>query len=719
MKVIPGTTSKPISSSKICEFFNEKHSEEGIFYTGYPVIGTTNGPFPIDSLLLSEKYGVVIINLIEGKDISGYEDKQDESYNKMEAKLKNYKELTKRKKLIVPINVITFAPVGRITGEFDPDYPLFDHKSISEIFERLEEMVQEDFQQEDFQKVTSVIQSISTVRKSPESRKVVKENSKGSKLKKIEDSIANLDGTQSRAVIETVEGVQRIRGLAGSGKTVILALKAAYLHAQHPDWEIAVTFNTRALKNQLKKFIEIFYIEQTNQYPNWNNLHILQAWGAPGGGESDGIYYQFCKFQEVDTYRDFRNASNQYGYNNAFSGACQEALENMSNSKNKYDVMLVDEAQDFSKYFFRICYHLLKTPKRLVYAYDELQSLSGNSLSSPEELFGKDEAGQPLVRFDSASLESQDIVLESCYRNPRPVLVTAHALGFGIYRETDERTGTGLVQMFDNKDLWEDVGYQNELGSITKGNPVKLKRNSKSSPRFLESHSSIDDIIQFVNMDSDKEQIEWVVSEIEKNINEDELLARDIIVINPDPKTTKFKVSLIRSMLFNKGINSHIAGVANPDEFYENNDSVTFTGIYRAKGNEAAMVYVINGQDCYQSFGSLQTVRNRLFTAITRSKAWVRVIGVGEDMVKLTEEFEKVKEKNFTLDFCYPTEEQLANIKTINRDMSDVEKQEINRANESVEDLIASITAGKMSPSDIAKLEDLMMLVKNSKSGEK
>ena len=36
---------------------------------------------------------------------------------------------------------------------------------------------------------------------------------------------------QGRAVIETVEGVQRIRGLAGSGKTIVLALKAAYLHA--------------------------------------------------------------------------------------------------------------------------------------------------------------------------------------------------------------------------------------------------------------------------------------------------------------------------------------------------------------------------------------------------------------------------------------------------------------------------------------------------------
>ena len=31
---------------------------------------------------------------------------------------------------------------------------------------------------------------------------------------------------QSKAVIETVDGVQRIRGLAGSGKTIVLALKA-------------------------------------------------------------------------------------------------------------------------------------------------------------------------------------------------------------------------------------------------------------------------------------------------------------------------------------------------------------------------------------------------------------------------------------------------------------------------------------------------------------
>ena len=38
----------------------------------------------------------------------------------------------------------------------------------------------------------------------------------------LENSIAALDRSQSKAVIETVDGVQRIRGLAGSGKTIVL-----------------------------------------------------------------------------------------------------------------------------------------------------------------------------------------------------------------------------------------------------------------------------------------------------------------------------------------------------------------------------------------------------------------------------------------------------------------------------------------------------------------
>ena len=72
------------------------------------------------------------------------------------------------------------------------------------------------------------------------------------------------------------------------------------------------------------------------------------------------------------------------------------------------------------------------------------------------------------------------------------------------------------------------------------------------------------------------------------------------------------------------------------------------------------MVYIINAQDCFSSNlpRNLARVRNRLFTAITRSNAWVRVLGIGPHMAALKKEFEKVKAADFKLSFMYPTEQE-------------------------------------------------------------
>src|SRR3546814_3991464 len=75
-----------------------------------------------------------------------------------------------------------------------------------------------------------------------------------------------------------------------------------------------------------------------------------------------------------------------------------------------YDVILADEAQDFAPSFLSLCYSMLKPPKRLVYAYDELQNLSGVSLPPPEEIFGNDEAGRPLVTFGED--RRRDVILQ-------------------------------------------------------------------------------------------------------------------------------------------------------------------------------------------------------------------------------------------------------------------------------------------------------------------
>ena len=115
-------------------------------------------------------------------------------------------------------------------------------------------------------------------------------------------------------------------------RTIVLALKAAYLHAQHPDWRIAVTFNTRSLKGQFRHFISDFSREQTNQRPDWDNLRVVNAWGAPGGLERDGIYYEFCRTHDIE-YLDFRSARARFGQRSPFSEACDLAVKQVREAK--------------------------------------------------------------------------------------------------------------------------------------------------------------------------------------------------------------------------------------------------------------------------------------------------------------------------------------------------------------------------------------------------
>lgn len=120
--------------------------------------------------------------------------------------------------------------------------------------------------------------------------------SKGAILRKLERESANLDQWQKRAAIESPDGPQRIRGLAGSGKTIVLALKAAYLRAQHPDWKIAITFQTRSLYQPLNDLIRRFCFEHLNDEPNLENLRVLHAWGC---SEGPGMYTEIARYCEA------------------------------------------------------------------------------------------------------------------------------------------------------------------------------------------------------------------------------------------------------------------------------------------------------------------------------------------------------------------------------------------------------------------------------------
>jgi superfamily I DNA and RNA helicase len=691
-----GSTSKPVSSKKLADTIESIDELEGTLYIGYPILGTPTGAFPFDAALITPDHGVVVFDVVEGPDVGDFEKRQDEFYTRLQSKLIQYPDLLNKRQLQVEITVVTFAPRANIGAIEQPEgYVVLGTDDLEDFLEGISWDSPARYPS-----VVAALQSLSSIRKGRKRREVAREDSRGGKIRKLEDSIANLDLDQGAAVIETVDGVQRIRGLAGSGKTIVLALKVAYLHAQNPSWKIAVTFLTRSLKGQFERLINSFVFEQTNDEPDWERIDILQGWGAPGGGHRTGIYYKFCEANGV-RYYDFKSAQDKYG-STAFESVCQEALDSAKDIKQIYDAILVDEAQDFSPQFLRLCYAFLKEPKRLVYAYDELQSLTDTSLPPPSELFGTGPDGKPLVVFaeQKPGEPKQDIILERCYRNSRPVLTTAHALGFGIYRKPG-----GLIQLFDEHHLWRDVGYSVHSGELADDQFVSLERTPESSPKFLESHSAIDDLITFKSFETQEAQNQWLVEQIEKNIREDELFPEDIVVINPDPLKTRAAVSGPRSALFSKGINSSLAGVSSsPDIFFEN-DVVTFTGIFRAKGNEAAMVYIINADDCFTSLfpANLARARNQLFTAITRAKAWVRVLGVGPNMDALANEYDEVKAKEFRLEFVYPNAEKRKDLRIINRDV--VSPKKISRSKKAALDLekiLDAIDSGEISVEELS-----------------
>ncbi len=708
-----GSTDKPVSSKRLAELLSAEVDLEGTLYIGYPIIGTPDGSFPIDALLVSPSKGLVLFSVVEGKSFTNYTEVQDEGFNKMQAKLLQHQSLIHKRQLRVGIHTVTFGPAIAQISE-DEGYPLCNADNLVSTIEKLD-----DLDSAVFPSLVSVIQAISTLRRGRRKRDLHNQNSRGSKIKALEDSIANLDSQQSAAVVETYEGVQRIRGLAGCGKTIVLALKVAYLHARHPDWSIAVTFNTRSLKKQFENLITTFVLEQANEEPDWEKIRILNAWGAPGGTSRTGIYYEYCRDHGVE-YLDFGAAKDRFGSDKAFEAACDIALQGTKLFLPKYDAILVDEAQDFAPNFLLLCYEYLKEPKRLVYAYDELQNLGNRSLPPVEEIFGKSADGAPRVVINppETGKPKQDIILETCYRNSRPVLSTAHALGFGIYRSA------GLVQIFENKNLWFDIGYQEQDGEIVDGQLVKLSRTEKSSPKFLQAHSPEDDLIQFKVFDTVEAQTAWLVEEIQRNLTQDELIPDDIVVINPDPLKTKDAVGSARQTLMKMGINSNLAGVTTIADVFTEPGTVTFTGIFRAKGNEAAMVYVINAQDCFGAILPRNTarVRNRLFTAITRSKAWVRVLGVGKDMLALKAEFDKAKSEDFALRFRYPTEAERMTMTTVNRDMSKAEQDRSAKRRNNLADIIDSLDSGESFIEDypaslVAKLQ--AVLDKKSKRNRK
>ena len=117
------------------------------------------------------------------------------------------------------------------------------------------------------------------------------------------------------------------------------------------------------------------------------------------------------------------------------------------------------------------------------------------------------------------------------------------------------------------------------------------------------------------------------------------------------------------------------------------------------------MVYALDAQDAESRVGAI-TNRNTLFTAITRSRAWVRVCGWGPAMAELVDEFDAVREKGYRLAFRVPTAPERAKLRRIHRERSAEETAAIRRTTDELTRAMEALDREEV------ELEDLPLAVR-------
>jgi superfamily I DNA and RNA helicase len=685
IKIVNGERANILATQQVEAQLRGK-SINGTLYFGYPVIPTVDDSVTVDALLASLEHGIVLFDLpansanLSDDELSG---RQDDLYAALFKKLLDYKELRHGRSLIVDIQVVTIVSSTRTSDQA---------RSILKPDELLGHLIRQDpISADKLKRVNAAIQRMASVRPPSKRTGVVREDSRGSIIERIEREIANLDEWQNWAAIEMPSGPQRIRGLAGSGKTVVLALKASYLHAQHPDWNIAFTFQTRALYPHLRELIRRFTYDQLGHDPDWTKLRVLHAWGT---AREPGFYSEAAKQHDVPI-RDFRYASSLYGFDHAFEGVCNELLEALRTKEVRpiFDAILIDEGQDLPRPFFEIAYRFASQNKRIVWAYDELQNLGSYRMAPPAELFGNRLDGTPTVpNVDNAdNSPKSDIVLPVCYRNTPWALVIAHALGLGVYRKEKR-----LVQYFEEPSIWHDIGYEVRTGALEPGAKVTLRRRTGSYPAYFEANLNPEDAVATHCFEDSEAESKWVADAIRKNILDDELDARDILVIFADPYSVRTEAPRLIQDLAEHDIAAHVAGITTSRDYLFEDGSIAISSIYRAKGNEAPMVYIM-GADACLSTDNPAFRRNILFTAITRSRAWVRITGCGDRMRELEQEVAQVAQCDYMLEFKVPTPDELRTMRRIHRDTTPAGKK--HRRN--IEAYLGQIAMGELTVDEV------------------
>ncbi|KYC42000.1 DNA/RNA helicase [Scytonema hofmannii PCC 7110] len=520
---------------------------------------------------------------------------------------------------------------------------------------------------------------LSVVSGTPEHRKetnrttsALAHNSRASVMENLQQRLYEIDLQQEHIGKEIPPGPQRIRGIAGSGKTVLLCQKAAHMHLKHPDWDIAIVFFTRSLHDLMIKLLdrwirrfssgELTYDPKTN-----HKLRVLHAWGAK---EHPGLYGTICEYHGKK--RKIVADTKERQPNRGLAELCKRLQEEIT-IEPMFDAILIDEGQDLvseadlkfedKQAIYWLAYQALRPvdeenpeERRLIWAYDEAQSLDSIAVPKAKEVFGEKLSNILSKQPQYSGGIKRSEVMRRCYRTPGPILTAAHAIGMGLLRPQ------GMLAGLTNRDDWNKIGYEVKGDFRRVGKPITVHRPIEYSPNPIPELWG-KPVLEFQTYGSRREELQALTDSITHNVMFDGLNpSRDILVVVLGSNSEAMELEVdVAGFLLDHNIDIYIPTALtlndmtpqwpnnDPDKFWHES-GVTVSRTNRAKGHEADMVYVV-GFDNVARNESDVNYRNQLFVGLTRARGWASLSGVGN--YPMYDEMRQVISSGDTFTFTY------------------------------------------------------------------
>lgn len=501
----------------------------------------------------------------------------------------------------------------------------------------------------------------------------------GYKLNKEDDKLTYKKGIRiiehslqiNDAELDTSSGTiydrpMRIRGIAGSGKTIKICQMAAYYHKVHPEWNIALVFNTRSMYDYIHFHVSR-YCKLNGISLNEDKLKIMHAWGGSG---KEGLYHLLCKKYGIPfvNFGAAKAIRKDMGFEHSKDNPLAYAVRRFLKYKDDYgittkpifDAIFIDEGQDLVIENNELLYEgrqpiywmIFKSIKpvdkpshrRLIWAYDEYQNVSNRKIPAIAEIFGeRNKEDVPLYN------EVISHIMRVSYRNPSKVLIAAHALGMGFLSDF------GMLSGPTSSDEWEKLGYKVE-GHFRSNNKIKLSRPAENSKNPISEYNT-DSLVKFKDFENSEQEYKTVAKAVSNKINNHGIDPDNILIISLGSKESLKKIGMALS---DYGVDFYISSTNEPNSInkIDQNPSVfsvpgcvTVSGVNRAKGNENYFVYITDCQNIAQKHEDINT-RNKIFIAMTRTKGWVRLTGTGKnsfnfEIYKVIRETEKEPVVNF------------------------------------------------------------------------